>query len=289
MVLTTLWTILSCSDFSVSHWGPLGQHLAETILAAGTIPFDLTQCSWMSSVLNQWNTSGEQGDPVEFLATLIQGLRLPGIDWQWERRVQIGLSCSIRDQNSAQSPLIMYIDPEQAHAGWITLPSLIHSWHEYMGMHTALTGKPHIVCVHLDRTNIAGDGTTFKSDTSVDIHGLCQLPFFRDESMQIDWSDFQVVAAVTHLGQDQAGHYQSVLRVDAASKPLPPAQFLLTDDNHPTIWCEQVPQWFASNITCVWLCDCQRLPWFDETAGRTTDSPPLIRPVCPEATLQLFT
>ena len=289
MVLTTLWTILSCSDFKISHWGPMGHRIAAFILDAGTQPMDLLTCSWLFPVLNQWHSNGEQGDPVEFLTTLLQGLSIPGIEWKWERRVQIGLSCSIRDQSTACSPLIMYIDPEQAHADWITLPSLIHSWHEYMGMHTALVGQPHFVCIHLDRTNLAGNGTTFKSDTSVDILGSCQLPFFNDDKLQIERQDFQTVAAVAHLGQDQAGHYRSILRTAHGPRSSQPARFLITDDNRPTVWSDTVPSWFASNITCIWLCACLYLPQPADTDARTTIEPSSgIRTVHPEATLQLF-
>ena len=226
---------------------------------------------------------------MEFLSFLIRGLRLQGFDWQWERRVQIGLQCSIRDQSAANMPPVMYIDPEQAHAGWITLQALIHTWHEYMGMHTAFTGHPNLVCVHIDRTNIAGNGDIYKSDASVDIHGECELPFFPGDALYIKWLKFSVVAAIAHLGQDRAGHCRSVLRVDTAPPESHPAPFLLTDDNTPPVWIEQVPTWFASNIMCVWLRLCPSQGGkgtFAVSAQSALASS--YRTVNPAATLQLF-
>ena len=37
-VLTILWSILSCRQFEVSDWGPLGHHIAQFIDQAKTTP-----------------------------------------------------------------------------------------------------------------------------------------------------------------------------------------------------------------------------------------------------------
>ena len=289
-LLTTLWSILSCSGFQISHWGPLGHCIAKFLLEAKTTPVNVFSCEWMSSVLSQWPRSDVQGDPVEFLSFLIRGLCLPGFEWQWERRVQIGLHFSVRDQSASCSPLVMYIDPEQAHADKISLQQLIQTWHEYMGMHTALTGNPRIVCIHVDRTIILGNGETCKSDTLVDLHGDCVLPFFEDADGTIGWVAFKVVAAIAHLGRDQAGHCRAVLRVDIDPDARHPAPFLLTDDNTPPTWSPEIPSWIAGNLMCIWLCSRSHL--YQPTALHCTPTAPAsslcIRPVDPAKTLLFF-
>ena len=70
----------------------------------------------------------------------------------------------------------------------------------------ALTGSSALICFHVDRHVLAGDGTTYKSDYSIGMYGVFSIPFFTGYHMETSWRDYRVVAAIAHLGEDQALH-----------------------------------------------------------------------------------
>ena len=54
--------------------------------------------------------NGAQCDPVEFLTHLVTGLDIPGLNWTWERRVQMGEEISIRDTGDRMTPITLYVE-----------------------------------------------------------------------------------------------------------------------------------------------------------------------------------
>ena len=87
------------------------------------------------------------------------------------------------------------------------------------------------------------------------MHGVFGLPFFCNNTLDITWHDYRMVAAIAHLGDDQAGHCRAILRTQADySDAQQPVMHLLTDDNAPPTRCWSEPSWFAQNVMCIWLC-----------------------------------
>ena len=106
---------------------------------------------------------------------------------------------------------------------------------------------------------MAGNGTTSKSDLSIGMHGVFSVPFFTSNQMEISWHDYRVVAAIAHLGEDQAGHCRATLRVQPDVNHPQPYMQLLTDDNATPTRCWHEPPWFLQNVICIWLCSVEAL------------------------------
>ena len=258
--LATMWAFLCNLRFPDEFWGPLADDLVSSCLSLAGKSAMLCDLPWMAILLRNWGDTSEQGDAVEFLQYMLRGLSFAGFTFQWERRVQMGLLTSVRDQNDAYSPIVLHVDPATAIEGRIRLRDMIHAWHDHMGMLTALTAPTDLLCVHINRFVHSGDGTVYKSELSVGFHWGCSFPFFDGSTMDIKWKDFQVVSAIAHQGADQAGHYRTWLNVEHDVRAgLSPTLALLTDDAKEAerIWHE--PDWFAQNVVCLWLCSCETL------------------------------
>ena len=143
----------------------------------------------------------------------------------------MGLLTSMRDENDAFAPVILHIDPSMADGNRVLLRDMIQDWHDHLGMVTALTTDTDLICVHIERFVRSGPEVITKSNLSVGFHWGCSFPFFTDQSLQVTWKDFQVVAALAHQGEDGAGHYRAWLKVEHSTNPGVPATLaLLTDD-----------------------------------------------------------
>ena len=285
-LLTLTWAMLSCTNFSNMEWGPFGPDLVSLLHNAFHAPIHLPDVSWFQQLLHSWSGEGEQCDPVEFLTHLVTGIHPPGLDWTWERRVQLGTEVSVRDKSAPLTPITLYLDPELSHAGWIRLDTMIHTWANYMGMTTALRHHTPLICFHVDRHVIAGDGEHHKSDLSIGMHGVFSVPVFRDPRLEITWEDYRVVAAVAHLGSDRSGHCRAILRVEDDIRPnQQPFMHLLTDDNAAPTRCWKEPTWFLQNVMCIWLCHVDSL---DLYRCELADDTPADPQTSPESLMQLL-
>ena len=258
--LATMWAFLCHHRFPSDFWGPQAATIAADCLHLAHKHIHLTDVAWMSAIMRAWGTAAEQGDAVEFLQFMLRGLNFTGFSLRWERRVQMGLLTSVRDENDAFAPVILHIDPSMAEGQRVLLRDMIQAWHDHMGMITAFTQDTDLICVHIDRFVRSGPEVITKSNLSVGFHWGCSFPFFQDQSLNVKWKDFQVVSALAHQGEDGAGHYRSWLKVEHSTAAGAPATLaLLTDDGQPAqrIWTE--PDWFSSGLTCLWLCSCDAL------------------------------
>lgn len=282
-VITLLWSLLSCLDIPVAAWGPLSQQIVHFIQFETHVPVHLPDVFWFQQILQSWPDEGVQCDPVEFLTHMVKGLAIPEINWSWERRVQLGTEISIRDCGDKFTPITLYIDPELSHAGWIRLDSLINSWHNYMGMQTALLQDAPLICLHIDRNIVSGDGRPCKSDHLVGLHGVFSMPCFQDDSLTITWHDYRVISVITHLGTDQAGHCRAALRVhEAPDCAEGPYMQLITNDNVAPSRHWHEPTWFLQNVMCVWMCkltsiDLHKCIDANNSGGSTATLMPLLQ------------
>ena len=275
-VLTTLWSFLSLAQFSLEQWGPHSTHIANLLLHHDSNPVELATVSFLQPIFEQWQGLGNQGDPVEFLAHLMRGLRFAGINMRWEKRVQIGLLTDVVDESDQYTPLILRFDPAMLQDDMITLCQMIRDWSNQDGMLTALTATTPLICVQIDRHVRSGLGDITKCDIPVNFHWGIDVPFYTDDGMTITWKTYRVIAAIAHLGHDSAGHCRTMLKVAMNATAPNPYMFLLTEDwSKPTpIWKE--PSWFLRNITCFWLGDWDQLDFFqlDVTTMLPTMRPP---------------
>ena len=258
--LATMWAFLCVEGFQLPNWGPMAQTIITDCLALANQTTMLSDVSWMAHILSTWGNVDEQGDAAEFLQHLIRGLNFAGFTFRWERRIQLGLLTTVRDENDSFSPIILYVDPALAHENRILLRDMIQAWHDHLGMVTALVDPTDLICIHINRLVQSGDGRICKSNLSVGFHWGCSLPFFTDDGLSIQWKDFQVVSAIAHQGQDGSGHYRSWLKVHHDTHAgVPETLALLTGDSREAERIWHTPPWFDSCTTCLWLCSCDQL------------------------------
>ena len=104
--------------------------------------------------------------------------------------MQVGLATSVKDQSDRHSPIVLHVDPALANGHKIRLQTLIHSWHNHVGMQTALTRYTPLFCLQIDRHVQLGTRESVKSDTQIGAHGGCTVPMFRDATLDIHWVDY---------------------------------------------------------------------------------------------------
>ena len=135
---------------------------------------------------------------------------------------------------------------------------MILAWSNQQGRQVALTNSSPLICLQIDRCILSGQGRVIKSDIAINAHGGCELPFFLSDDLRVTWTEFQVVAQIAHLGEDNMGHCRSMLMTAPATHRDGNIMALLTDDWTVTERLHHAPNWFQRNVTCLWLCrsDC---------------------------------
>ena len=276
--LTTMWSFLSSNQFALEHWGPRSSQLASILLSSDSDAIELAHFPCFQEVLNTWHGAGGQGDPVEFIAHMMRAFQFEGINLRWEKRVQVGQLINCLDESDRYAPLILQFDPAVLQGDKITLQQMLRDWSNQDGMMRALTNDSSIICVQIDRNVRSGDGRIAKCDIAVNFHWGIQLPFFLADDLQVDWRYYKVVAALSHLGTDEAGHCRALLKVQMQATIAQPYMFLLTDDwvKSTPIWRE--PDWFHRNTTCFWLCKHEHVSLYDLQPDQI---PQILRPPDP--------
>ena len=242
---------------------------------------DLMAIPFFHDMMQNWNTYGRQGDSVEFLTFLLTGLNCHAFSFAWEKRLQVGLAVAVMDQNGAFAPPVLQFDPEQLHDDHALLSQLIKDWCNQHGMQIAFTANTPLLCFEIDRHVHRGDGSVTTSDIPVHYSGVCHVPFFVDDSLQIAWQPYQVLALTVHIGNDNAGHCRAILRVHpdvhATSNEMMYYTALLTDDWCLPEPCWRLPSWIASHVTSIWLGHCPEveLPRLEAVPAAPTVAAPV--------------
>ena len=84
-ILTMLWSFLSLSTFNLDQWGPNATQIAQLLMQHANEPVELATVAFLQPIFAQWQHLGNQGDPVEFLAHVMRGLNLAGINLSWDK------------------------------------------------------------------------------------------------------------------------------------------------------------------------------------------------------------
>ena len=142
------------------------------------------------------------------------------------------------------------------------------------GMTTALLHPSPCLCFHVDRCMHDSNMQVTKCLTSLQL-GDCFLPVFEPGTMDFNHYEYTVVATMSHLGTDGAGHYRAALRVHPMvvghSNPI---RWLITDDWRApqAVWAPE--PWLLETISMVWLVrsDLLKLHFYSGTPTSTGDS-----------------
>ena len=127
---------------------------------------------------------------------------------------------------------------------------------------------------HIDRMIESAPGQIEKCSCAVDLDTEAMIPFFLARDTKCETVKYIPVAAASHQGADQAGHYQALLKIQPTVLSAHPVKWLLTQDNMPPLACWDIPPGFRENLTVIWLirADCIQIPFYVPRANQ--NSPP---------------
>ena len=248
--------------------GPHFPQIRQMLLGTGDQALNLADQPWFMTLLRQWpeNEGGGQSDCSEFTNLLSNWVSSSCYSCQWEQRLMQGEKVITHDVGSVNQPITIALDPELSLDGVIPLRALLRLWNNELGMQQALVQPYDVFCVHLDRFCIDPLGQLQKSSIEIGIHVGVEVPVFADDSITVEWHDYQVIALSSHTGDTLQGHYETLLKID-----LPPIHqgrplhWLHMDDNRKARACWAEPPGFTAGLTMVWLCNCRVLDlyqWF---------------------------
>ena len=120
-------------------------------------------------------------------------------------------------------------------------------------MSAGRTETPDLFCVHVDRMIMSHTGIVRKSTIPVNLDRHVEVPILTSGTT-VELACYTPIAAMTHLGHTDGGHYQALLKCLSGDSDHPRPHWLHCDDlRHPRL-CDQLPTGCAAGINFVWLC-----------------------------------
>ena len=253
-VTALLWAMLSRSDFQFEHWGCRASQVVQFLTMNTDQALFLSQHDWFDGIFTEWHNADIQGDPTEFISFVMKQLPFQGYDMTWERRIQIVDQIQSNDTSAACSPLVLRFPPDlhSQNAPYLSLQTLIDTWHNQDGMITALLDASPLICLQLDRYVHSDDLQVHKSEEPVHSSDEVLIPIF-EEGLQVRETAYTIVSAVAHQGMDNAGHCRALLWTEESTTP-PAFKFFATDDGVCAECSWREPWWFRSQVVCFWVC-----------------------------------
>ena len=258
-----LWTLLCHLDQDFISWGLHSESLHQFILENALHVVMLNTTPWFVQLLECWGRPQTQQDCGEFIHATLAWLDSPAIDMSWERRCEIDGAVRRHDTGGTHMPLLLQFTHDLAMSDTCTFAQLIRVWHQADGMQAALQRAAPILCIQVDRMFTAPSGLVEKSSCALNLDSELRFPVFEDDSLHSAHIQYSLVAAASHLGLDEAGHYQALLRMTPAlTDTTMPVQWLVTQDNVQPFACWNIPPILSQNLTVAWFVrtDCHHLP-----------------------------
>lgn len=262
-LLTFLWSTLCRTTYTLADWGEFSDFFCSILLNHENLPYSLEHSTWFQNLIATWSERNGQADSAEFSSIMLRGVAPQCCSNQWERRVLTEQNVRVHDSSHDFMPIVLQLDLELTDSGSIRLIDLIRHWHQELGMCAGLVNAQDLICLHLDRFVRGPTGQVRKDQTPIGFHWGVPFPVLTD-GVNCSWENYGVVAAFAHQGDADRGHYQAVLNVDHPGAPgEEPALWLHCDDNRQPQPYWHLPPEFAANVTCFWLCRCDRLELHD--------------------------
>jgi len=271
------WTILSLTSYTPALWGTQCHEIMKFLstaknqlvsLATQTFFRDLMRC-WGREEMGQRSVSISQQDSSEFVQVWLNELRSPVFQMQWEKRLQTAETTHAVDfSREPHAPICLKFDETQILLPHFSLNTLITTWLQADGMHTALLHPTDCICAHVDRCVMGPDMTVHKCLSKMQLDEECFFPVFSADATHSDFHAYTIIAAMAHLGTDGSGHYRVALHIrPMIQNHMSPIQWLITDDwrqPEPT-WTPQ--DWLLENVTMVWMVRSEllRLPYYRQS------------------------
>ena len=82
----------------------------------------------------------------------------------------------------------------------------------------------------------------------------CLIPAFLGQDLRFEYMEYSPVAYQAHLGDDDAGHYRTAIRLrPGVTEDVRAVRWLLCDDHCSPVAVWDLPPWFQANSTIAWL------------------------------------
>ena len=255
------------AEQDATFWGPHEATLQSFLRQHATKVAALEDESWFADLLHDWGRPFGQHDCAEFLGAFLTWMDATAFNHSWEQRVENEGSVQVVDRGSQFMPIVLQFDMTHDQPYSCSLSKMFLRWHQVHGMRTALSHPAALLCVHVDRLFQDDQGAVCKCQLALDLDVTVDIPCFLSNQLRTELATYQVIAAASHLGSDEAGHYRCALRLrDTYDTDLQPVRWLLTqDDESPsTVW--HLPDWMKQGVTAVWLAreDSKVLPDYVE-------------------------
>ena len=183
------WTVLNLSCYTPELWGRqcheimrfLGTAKTQLSSLATRVCFqDLMRC-WGRDAIGQMSSSISQQDSSEFVQVWLNELQSSAFQMQWEKRMTVTEYTHMLDfSHEPYAPICLKFDETQILLPHCSMNSLIGTWQQVDGMHTALLHPTTCICVHVDRCVMGPDMTVHKCLSRLQLDEEC---FFRSLQM----------------------------------------------------------------------------------------------------------
>lgn len=252
--LTVVWAMLSLQTSDMAQWGTKFNMICIFLRNLCNRVVTLAEADWFVQLIEQWGQPLRQNDCSEFICAFLTWLNAPAINLRWERRVMTDTESCIHDTGSTYMPVVLQFSSDHTGTGTCSLMDMIRTWHQVQGMSAALLDASSLMCLHIDRMYQHADGGICKSSCEVEFSDEVQIPCFKGTGTAVEWVSYSVVALAAHLGQNDAGHYRSALRLKPmVTEDMNPFQWLLTNDDSDSERSWYLPEWMTQNVTTIWI------------------------------------
>ena len=248
-----LWACLSRVDFQYSDWGALSIQFRD-MLTQVEPPIHLDRFDWFQALVAHWSDQHSQADSAEFSHRLLSQVNTAVVSNEWHRMVFLGENAIVHNIGAKCMPLTLQIDPSLIEHDETQLSTLLRLWHTELGMMAGFAQETDIVVIHLDRFVRSPTGRLNKLNTAIRFCWEILVPFIHADAT-CHWDSFQVIAAFSHHGTQDSGHYTTTLRTFPEVTDLEtPTLWLHCDDHRMPERCLTLPAKFENGVTCFWLC-----------------------------------
>ena len=144
-------------------------------------------------------------------------------------------------------------------------------------MRTALLDAPSCLCFQINRFAHDVNGQMKRSLCELELETELTMPVFRSSNLTCTLVDYIPVAAVSHFGQDRAGHCRALLKIQPVLiSETRPATWLLTDDDTKPTPTWHIPPSFLQNMVVLLAVrsDCLQLPHFPRSRTEVAPTAP---------------
>ena len=181
------WALLQLKDPMWNELGEGAEKFAEPF-GMDSMWISLKDLPGFGEFLRPWG-EGQQ-DLHEFLGAFLEGEEI-----------------RITDRGAPHNPPTL---SAPANTVETDLQTLVDSWTHYLGMQTTFHASGRLACLHLDRFAHDHQGHLRKCCWNLEVNARIWLPIQGDKKLTFEQHSYIVVAAVSHKGQDEAGHLQAI-------------------------------------------------------------------------------